>query len=138
MPNKSIINAAILEAAKSQERVRMGGVLYRGSNILDTAYSTVKYIGYRRNVFRYTPTHHVEVSLMHNKSRSSLCDANILVVRLSGSDVLTNSKPCISCVRAMKKAGIRKCYYYDYSGNMQKLVLALVDLENYTKDIPEE
>jgi len=134
LPSKTIINTAILEATQSTERERMGGVLYHGSSIFRVAHNSKKYIGYRRNIFKFTPTHHVEVSLMHNVPKSKLTNSSIIVVRLSKLDTITNSKPCIGCMKAMIQAKINKCFYFDYEGNLKKLIVKDVDLVTYEKD----
>lgn len=135
MPSTRIINTAIQKAKESQLEFRVGAVLYKGSSILRASENTIKYIGYRKKYFPFTPTRHAEVAVMHQVPRDILRGCSILVIRLDRDDRLTCSKPCLACFLSMKEAGISKAYYTDYNGVMQKLDFS-IKVPDYRKDRP--
>ncbi len=54
---------------------------------------------------------HAEVSCMHNVKDDYLSGADILVVRITPTERLANSKPCKYCMKIMRKKGIKRAYY---------------------------
>lgn len=51
----------------------------------------------------------------HKKKRKRY---SILVIRLSKTGGLVNSRPCENCIQIMKTLGIEKIYYSDGEGNI--------------------
>lgn len=54
---------------------------------------------------------HAEVAAMHKVRRENLDGSDVFVVRINKQGELRNSRPCTNCQTAMKRKGIRRCYY---------------------------
>lgn len=135
MPNKQVVQRATDIASTSLYRFKVGAALYKGSSVINVACNTSQYIGYRKFMFARDcdPTRHAEMRAIHNINREVVTGSDILVVRL-GRTGLTNSKPCIACMRVLKLCQIRRCWYSDYNGQILMINVVDIDLNNYHRD----
>lgn len=109
------VATATAEALKSTSaRERHGAVVLRNRKIIGLGYNDSRPLGYlRQNRIRQfcNEQSHAETAAMHNVSRADLLGSVVVVIRLSRSGELTYSRPCSTCMEAMARKGIRKCYY---------------------------
>jgi deoxycytidylate deaminase len=65
---------------------------------------------------------HAEFAALIGNYKYDLAGASIYVVRLSNRGPgLTMAKPCKHCQEVIQAAGIRKVYYTNYEGNVERL-----------------
>ena len=55
-------------------------------------------------------------------TKRDLKNLTMYVARLTRTDRISLSKPCIECQKAIWDAGIRKVFYTDYAGELKELV----------------
>jgi tRNA(Arg) A34 adenosine deaminase TadA len=134
MPAKNILNTAIKYALQSEEDYRVAAVLYKGGAILRCAANSIKFIGYRKNIFPFEPTRHAEVSVIHNMPRDVSAKCSLLVVRVSKEGTLVSAKPCKACFEAIQQACISKLYYSNYEGDIIKINPLKVNIEEWKKE----
>jgi len=135
MASKRILNYAINQASLNTHEYKIIAVLHRGGSIIRSKFNTSQYIGYRSDVFAYSPTRHAEQSVLHNVPRDILLGCNVLVIRINRKGQLTSAKPCRACISALKKAGISKVEYSNYRGEIEKINAQLIDIDNWKKEI---
>lgn len=121
MPTDFIIAEAIKEANKSTYKFRVGAILYKGPSIINRAFNTLGFIGYRKNIFEFEPTRHAEIACLHKIRRKRLKECSLLVVRINKNGNLVSAKPCSACLAALNLANIKKIYYSDYNGKILRL-----------------
>jgi len=131
VPTDFILAEAIKEANKSTYKFRVGAILYKGPSIINRAYNTLGFIGYRKNIFEFEPTRHAEIACLHKIRRKRLKECSILVVRIDKNGDLVSARPCKACLAALNLAKIKKIYYSNYNGE-------IVRLDNRTKHIKEK
>lgn len=121
MPSNAIVQAAIKAAKQSEEEFRLGAVLYKGGAILRTKPNSIKYVGYVAKHFPYVSTRHAEVHVITGVPADILAICSILVVRLDRKDNLVLAKPCEACQKVLANANIRRIYYSNDDGNIERL-----------------
>lgn len=136
MPAKNIINAAIKAAKMSDNEYKMAAVLFKGGAIIRIATNSTKTIQYRKKFFKFDPTRHCEMAVMHNVPRDIIKECSIFIVRINNHNQLASGKPCSACIAALKEAGVSKAYFTNYLGGIDKINPQNVDIELWTKEPP--
>jgi cytidine deaminase len=63
-------------------------------------------------------TIHAEINIFYNIPKMSIKNIDIIVIRISKSYELRNSRPCNDCIDKLRKMGIRKVYYSNDEGEI--------------------
>jgi len=91
--------------------------LMKGDKIISMGYN--KYIKesiINNNVVKFTI--HAEIDALCKLDKKLIKGHDILIIRISKSYNLKNSRPCNSCIEKLKRRGIRKVYYSNEYGNI--------------------
>jgi len=93
--------------------VKGGCVLSIGHN----NYNRLLYPYKKKNGYNESAGIHAEMSAIKKISKISLKDSTIIIngVTKAGNKIFT--KPCQSCMKAIKAVGIKKVIYFDQFGN---------------------
>ena len=67
---------------------------------------------------------HAEVSALRGCGRECLQGVTVMVVRVGADGGLRESKPCEACQRFMRRMGVRKCMYSDFSSSIRSIQIA--------------
>ena len=113
------MRAAIKAARLSQFYAhRVGAALFSGPRLLSLGFNQHKSHP-RSNCF----TRHAEFnSLIGNKrTRQDYRNLTLYVARLTRTDKISLSRPCVACQKVIKDAGIKNVFYTDYTGELEKL-----------------
>lgn len=96
---------AAKEAVKSKHQYKLGAVIYKQGKVISRGYNDTKrgFSGYRGY---WEGSLHAEISALI-RARSDVRGCSILVFRVGGGD----SRPCHSCMAALKAAGIKNVVY---------------------------
>lgn len=97
-------------ATKSTHCFRHAAIVYRKKSLIGVGWNCNKYTSQVNRNFPY-PTRHAEIDAMLSSERDDLSGCDVLVIRLSRTGHLLNSRPCTMCQQTMKQRGIRRCYY---------------------------
>ena len=103
-----MIEEAIKIAKRSSTgKYMMGCVIVRNNEIISNGWA---HIPTQRNWRLYSM--HAEMHALVRGRRSDLQDAHIYIAAISRkSGMLTNARPCLDCVIALRAAGIFNCHY---------------------------
>jgi len=64
--------------------------------------------------------YYFDVNNPRNRTIKQWCKhTDILVIRVNSKGLLVYSKPCVHCIRIMKKFGIKRVYYSIDNGSIQ-------------------
>jgi deoxycytidylate deaminase len=91
--------------------------LMKGDKIISIGYN--KYIKesiINNNIVKFTI--HAEIDALCKLDKKLIKGHDILIIRISKSCNLKNSRPCNSCIEKLKRRGIRKVYYSNEYGNI--------------------
>lgn len=123
MLSQKIINRAIEEAKSSpHHQFRHGAVLFNKNKIYNSSANVIRFTKFAR---RFTTdlclsNLHAEIGAILNQPRETTENCDILVVRVSRTGILGNSKPCEMCAGAMAHVGIRNVWYTNSDGEIVK------------------
>ena len=104
--NRSLINHALISAEQSKHRYKLGAVVFKQGKILSKGYNETKR-GVGKITGYWEGSLHAEVSAILGVN-TSVYGASVLVVRRN----LRNSRPCVSCLAFLKRAGIKRVFYF--------------------------
>jgi deoxycytidylate deaminase len=90
---------------------RLGAVIVRGNRVIATGWNKYKTSPKSPHPFKHI---HAEVAALINCGEKAK-GADIYVYREGKDGVPRLSKPCFSCLRAIKSAGIKRVFYTDVS-----------------------
>jgi deoxycytidylate deaminase len=107
---KRFFNLARRASLKSDHPLhRLGAVIVRGNRIVSIGYNK-----YKTNPHSPHPYKHVHAEVMAILRSNGECVGGDLYIYREGRDGLPRiSRPCKSCILAIKKAGIKNIYYTD-------------------------
>jgi deoxycytidylate deaminase len=110
--SNKLIKLAIEEANKSNQKQKVGCIIFDKKKILSKGYNTsqksIKKLHPKFQRFPYSV--HAEVDAII-KARKDLKGSNILVVRINKNNQLRISKPCSNCMKYIEYVGIRNIFY---------------------------
>lgn len=90
-----LINRAIKEAKKSQQRFKHAALILRAGAVISFAFNT--------------ENTHAEVRAIKRASSADRC--TLISIRVNANGEPANAKPCLKCWNAMIKAGIEDVKY---------------------------
>ena len=111
------------EAAKrisyksDHDKCQIGSVIVVGNYVVSSGFSTLKTHPLQAEYDRKTCYHgqfnrlHAEISALISSGRIDLSNGEIYIYREDKTGSLANCRPCISCARAIKDAGIKHVFY---------------------------
>lgn len=113
---KKAIKYAKAAALKCNDgfQYRHGAALLRGNKVLSTGVNQprpVSWVHYNKRQDPFFLTMHAEISCIHGIDGNKIRGSTVVVVRVSKNQVLTNSKPCGTCIHEMRRKQVSKCYY---------------------------
>lgn len=107
-----IFDRAVTLAHKSTMTQKHGAVIIKNGEIIGEGYNHIT------TYMSHSYSCHAEVAAilsLKNRSKKYLCDATMVVVRISNNHCFPNllklSKPCESCTKEIIKCGLRKVFY---------------------------
>lgn len=116
-------NHAMKEAAKStHHKTQIGSVLVVGNYIVGRGRNRMKSHPVQARYDRETNYHgcnarlHSEIDSLLNSGRIDLTDAEIYIYRVDKNNDLASCRPCVSCTKALKDAGVSNIYYTTREG----------------------
>lgn len=108
--------------------VKIGAVIVQGNFVVSEGRNRKKThtFQHRSNVgsgyMAPTPNIHAEIDALMRSGRHNLTGAEVFVYRESVGGELANCRPCLSCMKALKNAGVKHIYYTDETGyNYEKI-----------------
>jgi len=109
---------AALKAAKRSKFYshRVGAAIFIGSNLISTGHNRHK--SHPKSVCW---TMHAEFSSLVRLIREDLSNAVLYVTRLTRTNKVSCAKPCEACQKIILKLGIKKVYYTNHEGILEKL-----------------
>jgi|688.fasta_scaffold21766_2 deoxycytidylate deaminase len=113
--NKFYDNIETLKKIAKNSRLqhKHSACLMKHDKIITIGYN--KYVK-ENNVVRFTI--HAEIDALCKLDKKLIKGHDILIIRISKSCNLKNSRPCNSCIEKLKRRCIRKVYYSNEYGNI--------------------
>lgn len=109
------IKAALLSGA---EHHRVGAAIFKGKSLISLGWNSTK--THPSSTTRYN-AHHAEFDCLMGNYKHDLVGASIFVARITKGGHLGIAKPCPSCEAVIRAAGIKKVYYTNNAGSVDKL-----------------
>ena len=119
---QNILNRAVIEAAKSEFKQRVGCVIFKGNTIVATGYNIVRHCRHLPMKYKrwLNSLHAEQKAIIFTNQNIKRC--SILVIRLGARDQLLLAKPCMLCQGLIYDSGIRKIYYSNRLGEIEEMV----------------
>ena len=115
-----ILELAVTQARKSPMQYRHGSVVWKNNRILGTGYNfPIAPPGGDKRRFSI----HSERDCLKGLRGDQVYGASLLCVRITQAEMLVNSKPCLGCIKLLKRKGLRNIYWFNSSGVLCKLIL---------------
>lgn len=125
---KRLLNIAVAQAYKSDMYHQHGAVLFNGHRVLGLGYNRVdrSKTQFREMMF----STHAEQDCIQRfsyvikkgtkkyRNISNVKNYDILVVRISKSGSLVNSRPCDDCIKKLLSLGVNRIYYSNDKGEV--------------------
>lgn len=108
--NSSILDIAIAEALRSAYHFKVGAIIFKGKKVYSVAHNGVRSSSVPRSFKQFTESLHAEAHAII-KYNGCLKGKSILVVRVSNSGKLLNSRPCNFCYDFIRYKGIKHLFY---------------------------
>jgi deoxycytidylate deaminase len=117
LSQNTLIRICLEEARKSDNRHRLGAVIYRKNTILSANHNySLRATKSLHPRFRTWPgSIHAEVATILS-ARCDLVGASMFLLRINRKEEFLLSKPCAQCMAYIKFTGIRKVTYSTNSG----------------------
>ena len=115
-----IIKKAIEEAEKSEFKVKMGAVVFKGSRILGYGFNEIRHCSKINPKYKkYDHTIHAEQKAMLScKDWVKVSGSSILVVRLNKRNEFLLAKPCNMCMNMIIHLNIKNVFYSTSDGQI--------------------
>lgn len=104
----------------THSRYRMGAAIFNGKKLLSLGWNQPKTHPESDSFFNWQ---HAELNSLIGMSRRDLSNATMFVARMNKSGKLRISKPCESCQRIIRAAGIRTVWFINRDGEREKMAL---------------
>lgn len=111
-----IINKCIETAYKSDYKLKIGAVVFKGKRILSTGYNSIRSSRMSNKHKNFINSLHAEQHALLNLDWSKLKGCSILVMKVSKTGKLSNAKPCPLCSKLLNHVGIKDIYYTNEQG----------------------
>jgi deoxycytidylate deaminase len=110
-------NAAIMSGAPHH---KVGAAIFAGRRLISLGWNSKK--THPDSKTRHQ-AHHAEFAALIGNYKYDLVGAVIYVTRITPGGVLSMSKPCEHCQEVIRASGIRKVFYTNHAGDVEKLCL---------------
>lgn len=116
---RAAIQAARLSSFYSH---RVGCVIYKGSRCIVSGYNKKKTHPHLESLEADCYSQHAEFDAIFKLlTKHDVRNTTLFVARLTRTDKVSLAKPCEACQEIIRKFGIEKVYFTDYSGKMVPL-----------------
>jgi len=119
-----MIKKAMDEAKKSNNRFRMGAIIFDKKNVISVGHNcsfrSIKH--FYPNFQKRKYSIHAEVDAII-KARTDVKGYSLLVVRLNAKNELTLSKPCEHCMMYIEYVGVKNVFYSNKEGEIERIKL---------------
>ena len=102
----NIVNLARKMSEKSEMRYKLGTVIFKNNNVINTGYNRWLLMG-RKEVKPFRTSIHAEEDAIIGCSRKDLYNASILIYRRN----CLNAFPCHCCMKTIITSGIKHIWY---------------------------
>lgn len=109
-------------------KVKIGAVIVKGNFVVSEGCNRLKThtFQHRSNIdsgyLAPVPNIHAEIDALIRSGRHDLTGAEVFVYREFVNGELANCRPCPSCMKALRNAGVKHIYYTDETGyNYEKI-----------------
>jgi deoxycytidylate deaminase len=109
------IKAALLSGA---EHHRVGAAIFKGKSLVSLGWNSTK--THPDSKTRYN-AHHAEFDCLMGNYKHDLVGASIFVARITKGGRLGVSKPCSECEVIIRGVGIKKIYYINQNGEVERM-----------------
>ena len=114
--------AAIAEASKAQFKFKNGGTFALGAVAMKDGKIIARGCNYKIynekfSQYGYETIHAEALCLSRCKQKAD----TLMVIRVTKNGTLSMSVPCSRCFNLCKLHGIKRIYYSDWSGNIQRM-----------------
>ena len=127
MKNKRYIEFAKRVAEQSNYgKFRHGAVLVKGSSVRSVSCNKLRHCSFGtrfRHHDRGDATLHAELGAILGIARSTTQGADVYVARISREGEARISKPCHMCEAALRHVGIRRVFYTNKEGKIERMKL---------------
>lgn len=104
----------------STEKFRVGAAIFDGPRLISLGWNNRRTHPAVNSIFRW---HHAETACLLGVSRYDLTGTTIYVVRLGKRGNLKMSKPCSVCTPMLIAAGIKRVFYTNEVGEVERIRL---------------
>ena len=112
---RKIVQAGLRGAKRATHRQhRMGAVVVQGRKIISIGYNNSKTHSRSQGPYRQV---HAETHAL-DQAGTDAFGATLVVVRRKADGTLGTSRPCVSCVKAALKAGVKRIIYANDEGSL--------------------
>lgn len=116
--HEKFVMEAIGQALKSTFSQRLGAIVISNNRVVGRGFN------YAHGTGRpFGDGEHAEVAALNNTTAKHRRDSSIYVVRLGRSGAIRNSRPCDSCIKIMRKMGVRYAWHADNDGMWHRITL---------------
>jgi deoxycytidylate deaminase len=119
-----ILKRCIEEARKSTFDVKIGCVIFKGNNIISSAYNQIRScsaISIKHRKWANS-LHAEQAAILNAGDWNKLKGCSMLVMKVSKTkEILSNAKPCEFCEATIRYVGIKNVYYTNEDGEIVKL-----------------
>lgn len=112
---KRILDLASSLSYRSEFQHKVGAVVFKGSTVQGSGYNLRRThpISVHYNQDELMPYPHAEVRALLSCKRLDLSKSSLVVVRRLKDGSFGTSKPCVGCMRAITKSGLRDLYFFE-------------------------
>lgn len=112
---RAAIKAALLSGA---EHHRVGAALFKGKALVSIGWNSKK--THPASLTRYK-AHHAEFACLTGLYKTDLATTTIFVARITKGGNIGMSKPCDACSSLLRASGIKKVFYTNNKGEIERL-----------------
>lgn len=112
---RAAIKAALLSGA---EHHRVGAALFKGKSLVSIGWNSKK--THPDSLTRYK-AHHAEFACLTGLYKTDLATTTIFIARITKGNNIGISKPCDACATLLRTSGIKKVFYTNQKGEIERL-----------------
>lgn len=115
-----ISKGAISEAAKSNYIFKHGAISFNRGKPVGKGFNNTEIHGGLARNYGYFGGRHAEVQALQNVQKAD----TLLIVRIRrGDKKLSMSRPCDKCLKYLRDKGVKKVWFSNWSGEIEKMRL---------------
>lgn len=97
---------------------KVGAAVFKGSRLISIGWNSTKT---HPNSKTRHKAHHAEFSALIGNYKYDLMGSTIFVARVTPGGAISMAKPCDECQKIIGAAGVKKVYFTNHAGNVEKL-----------------